>query len=412
MRDAASALEATDRIVVMGAGKAGATMSVALEASLGERLDSVVGWVNVPAGTERPTRRIHLHPARPMASNHPTEEGVAGSREILRLARSAGPNDIGIGLWSGGGSALLPLPADGISLDDKQQVTKLLHECGATINEMNTVRKHLSAIKGGRLAEAFAGRRLFSFILSDVVGDPIDVIASGPTAADPTTIADAVRVILVHELWDRIPLAVRSFFDRAIASPSANVPRVLPNGVTNRIIGNNALALGTAETVAASLGYRVVNLGSFIEGETANVACVFADIVRSVTRDGRPAAPPVCILSGGETTVTLPPAHGRGGRNQEFVLAMLDRLGPEGMAGVTILSGGTDGEDGPTDAAGAIADSQTLHRAAHSLNLKACLHLHDAYPFFAATGDLLMSGPTGTNVMDVRVILISPARTA
>jgi glycerate 2-kinase len=408
LRAALASLEPASRIVVMGAGKAGAAMSVAVEEALGDRLDTVAGWVNVPAGTELPTRRIRLHAARPPASNHPTEEGVAGSREILRLAKSAGPDDLGIGLWSGGGSALLPAPVDGVTLADKQAVTKLLHACGATINEMNAVRKHLSDIKGGRLAEAFAGRKLISLILSDVVGDPLDVIASGPTAPDPTTFGDVWAILANFDLPSKIPLGVRRHFERGLAGDVADTPKSLPGRIVNRIIGNNQLALAAAERAATSLGYRVLNLGSFIEGETRDVATVLAGIVRSVVRDSLPTAAPVCLLSGGETTVTLGERHGKGGRNQEFVLAFLDKVGRAGMREVVVLSGGTDGEDGPTEAAGAIADAGIHERAAAlDLDIGDCLHRHDAHPLFHATGDLVISGPTNTNVMDVRVVLIS-----
>jgi glycerate 2-kinase len=406
-------LDNARRIIVMGAGKAGATMSVALESLLSDRLDGVVGWVNVPAGTELPTQRIYLHPARPAGSNHPTEEGVAGSREILRLAREAGPDDIGVCLWSGGGSALLPAPAHGITLADKQSVTKLLHSCGATINQMNAVRKHLSAIKGGRLAEAFAGKALVSLCLSDVVGDPLDVIASGPTAPDPTTWVDVEQILNDRfRLTDKMPPTVKRLLERGLAGDIPETPKTLPGHVVNRIIGNNALALTAAERTAGRFGYQVLNLGSMIEGETREAATVFAGIIKSVVRDRRPFAAPVCLLSGGETTVTLSEKHGRGGRNQEFVLALLDKLGGDGMRDIVVLSGGTDGEDGPTDAAGALGDAGTWSRSAKkALTLAEFLSNHDAYSFFEATGDLVRSGPTGTNVMDVRVILIGKAST-
>jgi hydroxypyruvate reductase/glycerate 2-kinase len=403
----ADMLKDAPRIVVLGSGKAGTAMSVALEDALAGQLDKVVGWINVPAGTERPTKRIHLYPARPLGSNHPTEEGVRGSREILRLAREAGPDDVGLCLLSGGGSALLPAPAEGLTLADKQVVTQLLHACGATINEMNAVRKHLSAIKGGRLAEAFAGKALVSLILSDVIGDPLDVIASGPTAADPVTFAEVAAILERHELLDRVPPAVRTHIERGRRGEIPETPKRIWSHVRNVILGNNTKALAVAEATAKSLGYHVLNLGSFIEGETRQVAVALAGIVRSIRVNDIPLSPPACILSGGETTVTLTPNHGRGGRNQEFVLAMLAKLGLEAMRDVMILSGGTDGEDGPTDAAGALADDGTLARAAR-LGLGAEPHLarNDAYPFFHAAGDLLITGPTDTNVMDVRVILV------
>lgn len=392
-----AAIGDASRVIVMGAGKAGAAMSVALEDALGDAIQS--GWVNIPGGTEKPTRRIHLHAARPLASNHPTEAGVVGSREILRLAREAKPDDVGVCLLSGGGSALLPAPAEGISLADKQAVTKLLHACGATINEMNAVRKYLSAIKGGRLAEAFAGRRLVSLIISDVIGDPLDVIASGPTAPDPTTFADVQAILDKYALTARVPDAVRRRIAEGVLGNITDTPKELRPGVVNRVIGNNAIALAAAERAATGLGYRVVNLGSDIEGETQDAARAMIP---------RLAGERLCLLSGGETTVTLPAGHGKGGRNQEFVLALVAGMDPALWRRTVVLSGGTDGEDGPTDAAGAIADFGTLERArAAGLDASAFLDRHDAYEFFRRTGDLLISGPTDTNVMDVRVILSS-----
>jgi hydroxypyruvate reductase/glycerate 2-kinase len=301
----------------------------------------------------------------------------------------------------------LPAPVEGVSLEDKQQVTKLLHACGATINEMNCVRKHLSQCKGGRLAQAFHGRALLSLIISDVIGDPLDVIASGPTAADPTTFADAVGVLRHYQLIDRVPVAVWRHLEAGTAGRIPETLKALPANVHNYIIGNNARSLTAAQARAEELGYRVLNLGSFIEGETRHVATAMAGIVRSICSHRRPSAPPLCLLSGGETTVTLNEQHGLGGRNQEFVLAAAQKLGGEGLRNVVVLSGGTDGEDGPTDAAGAVADQETWRKAA-TLGLSAGEYLdrNDAYHFFEATGDLLKTGLTQTNVMDVRVILI------
>jgi hydroxypyruvate reductase/glycerate 2-kinase len=382
-------------------------MSAALEAALPDCLDRIEGVVNVPGGSELPLQRIQLHAARPGGSNHPTAAGVAGAQRILDLLRSAGPQDVALCLLSGGGSALLPAPADGVTLEDKQQVTKLLHACGATINEMNAVRKHLSAIKGGRLAQAFAGRLLISLIISDVVGDPLDVIASGPTAADPTTFADALQVLAKFQLTDRVPGAVLHHLQRGAAGALPETLKALPDHSRNRIVGNNSRSLLAAQRHAEQLGYRVLNLGSYIEGETRQAAVVLAGLVRSIRAEGLPVPPPVCVLSGGETTVTLVEKPGLGGRNQEFVLAAAAYLGEAGMKDVVLLSGGTDGEDGPTDAAGAIADASTLQRAARQgLAPAAFLARNDAYHFFQATGDLLQTGLTQTNVMDVRVLLI------
>jgi hydroxypyruvate reductase/glycerate 2-kinase len=402
------ALAGDGRFLVVGGGKAGASMAAGAETALADRLERVTGVVNVPAECVRPLQAIRLHAARPAGTNQPTPQGVAGVREILALVRSAGPDDVCLCLLSGGGSALLPAPPEGLTLADKQQVTLLLHRCGATIDEMNCVRKHLSAIKGGRLAQAFHGRILASLIISDVIGDPLDVIASGPTAADPTTFADALDVLDRYGPSAQVSPAVLDHLRRGKEGEITETLKTLPANAHNLVLGNNARALAAAEEKAAELGYRVLNLGAFIEGETRQVATVFSGIVRSIRTDGRPVSPPACVLSGGETTVTLGPDHGKGGRNQEFVLATAVELGPAGMRDVVVLSGGTDGEDGPTDAAGAIADAGTLARAAdRGLSLTAYLDRHDTYAFFEATGDLLKTGLTQTNVMDVRVILVA-----
>jgi hydroxypyruvate reductase/glycerate 2-kinase len=401
------ALASAHRIVVVGAGKAGAAMSAAVEAALADSLDRVHGVVNVPDEAVRPLRAIHLHAARPAGSNHPTAAGVAGARRILELVGAAGPDDVCLCLLSGGGSALLPAPVPGITLEDKQQVTQLLHACGATINEMNAVRKHLSAIKGGRLAQGFTGRTLFSLIISDVVGDPVDVIASGPTAADPTTFGDALAVLEQYQLIDAAPAGVVAHLRHGVAGAVPETPKTLPAPIKNDVIGNNVKSLAAAQQRAESLGYRVLNLGSYLEGDTQQLAVALAGVLRSIRLQGQPLAAPACVLSGGETTVTLAPDHGLGGRNQEFVLAAAVKLGHDGLRNMVILSGGTDGEDGPTDAAGAIADAHTLATAeALGLSPAGCLARHDAYRFFAQTGDLLTTGLTQTNVMDVRVLLV------
>jgi len=402
----AELLQSAPRILVLGAGKAGAAMSEAVESILANHLHKMDGWVNVPAGVTAATQRIRLHPARLAGSNHPTGEGVAGSREILRLAAAARPEDVALCLISGGGSALLPAPAEGISLEEKQAVTKLLHASGAAIHEMNAVRKHLSAIKGGRLAEAFRGRAIVSLILSDVVGDPLDVIASGPTAPDPTTFADALAVLERFQLLDRIPTAAKRHLEEGRAGRLAETPKMLPPYVENRIIGNNATALAAARNEAERRGFEVLDLGPYVEGETCEVASAFAGIVRGLQLNRSANGRPLCLLSGGETTVTLGDSTGKGGRNQEFALAMLIKLGPEGMRNIALVSGGTDGEDGPTDAAGAVADDATWSIArGEGLAPGDFLARHDAYSFFERVGGLLRTGLTQTNVMDVRVIL-------
>lgn len=410
----AEQLKPARRIIVVGAGKAGAAMASAVEDILSDRLDRIEGIVNVPAalngnaGECTPPQRIRLHAARPAGTNQPTADGVIGAEQMLQLVTSAAAEDVVLCLLSGGGSALLPLPVEGVKLADKQQVTKLLHACGATINEMNAVRKHLSGIKGGRLAQACSAGALYSLIISDVIGDPLDVIASGPTAPDPTTFTDALAVLQKYDLVHQVVPAVLDYLLRGQRGEVPESPKKLPNTVHNVIIGNNQRALRAAQSNAEQLGYRVLNLGSYLEGETREVGIALAGLVRSIRRDGWPLAPPACVLSGGETTVTLAREHGRGGRNQELVLALAHKLGAAAMTGVAALSGGTDGEDGPTDAAGAVADAETLRHAAQ-LNLDAgeFLRRNDAYSFFEQTGDLIKTGLTQTNVMDVRVLLVT-----
>jgi hydroxypyruvate reductase/glycerate 2-kinase len=400
-------LDAAPRILVVGCGKAGAAMAVAAEGSLRNHLGRVEGVVNVPNGFVERTERIRLHAARPVGSNHPTAAGVAGAEDMLRLLASAGPDDVALCLISGGGSALLPCPVEGISLADKQAVTKILHASGATIVEMNAVRKHLSRVKGGRLAEAFRGKRLISLVISDVVGDPLDVIASGPTASDPTTFADAIAVLERYGLTEKSPPAVIAYLRRGADGHSPETPKALPGNVHNVIVGSNAKALESSRAQAETLGYNVLNLGPNVEGDTSEVAVTVAGIASNIRDNGIRFRAPACVLIGGETTVTLGPSPGKGGRNQEFVLAALTHLGEAGLRNLCVLSGGTDGEDGPTDAAGAWATTETA-RTARSLGLNPEIFLarHDAYPFFERVGSLLKTGLTGTNVMDLRIILV------
>ncbi len=398
-------------VIVVGAGKAGAAMARAVEDALVDLVRSgrLTGWVNVPDNQVEQLRAIRLHPARPAGKNEPTAAGVFGSERIERLLMEAGRADVALCLISGGGSALLPAPVAAISLEEKQRVTALLHRAGATIEEMNAVRKHLSRLKGGRLAQRFRGRLLLSLIISDVVGDPLDVIASGPTAPDPTTFADALDVLKRYDLLDEVPPAVVQFLKDGIAGRVPETPKKLPRRVHNLVIGNNRTALDAAAREARRLGYRVVDLGAFIEGETREVARAFAGIVRSLLRDRKPATSPVCLLSGGETTVTLTPHHGLGGRNQEFALAVAHFLGEQLMRrGVVCLAAGTDGEDGPTDAAGGLVSAGVLRRAARlGLSAQEALARHDSYHWLAQSRGLFVTGPTGTNVTDVRVILVA-----
>ena len=403
-------LNGIGRIAVVGCGKAGAAMSHAVQKALGEELmaaKDLIGWVNVPDDCVDTLTRIRLHGSRPAGQNSPTEAGVRGTEEMLEILGALGPDDLAICLISGGGSALMPAPTDDVGLADKQAVTDLLSKNGATINELNTVRKHISKVKGGQLAAACRAGALVSLIVSDVVGNPLDVIASGPTAPDETTFADAIRVFERLELTDRAPASVLHRLRRGAAGELPETPKTLPDSVSNLVIGDNALVVSAADAKARSLGYNVINLGSHIEGETKDVAIVHAGLARGIQSDGTPTAPPACILSGGETTVSHVADGGKGGRNQEFALAALCKLRHHGMDGMIFLSGGTDGEDGPTDAAGAFSDAELL-AAARDLRADPENHLvtSRSYGFFDRTGGLIRTGPTHTNVMDLRVVLV------
>ena len=378
-------LSAFDRIHVIGAGKASAAMARAIESLLGRRITG--GWVNVPDGTAARLRRIHLH-----ASGHPVpdERGADGARRILEIAQAAGPRDLLICVISGGASALLPAPAPPLTLAEKQTLTRQLLASGATIHEFNTVRKHLSLIKGGQLARAAYPATVVSLLLSDVVGDDPGVIGSGPTVADPSTCADAVQILKKYKI--HTPLEALH-----------ETPKRLERS-HHVIAGSNRQAIDAAARCARELGYHTSVLSTSIVGETRDIASMHAAIAREILASGRPLRRPACLLSGGETTVTLR-GKGLGGRNQEFVLAAI--LALEGAGPVTVLSAGTDGIDGPTDAAGAIADSETLARAADlGLDARRFLDDNDSFHFFEPLQALLKTGPTGTNVMDVRVLLI------
>ncbi len=361
------------RIFVVGAGKASGTMARAVEQFLGGRISA--GSINVKDGDTARTRLIEL---RPCGHPVPDERGLNGARSIAEICTDAGENDLVICLLSGGASALTPYPAPPITLAEKQETTKMLLACGASIHEINTVRKHLSAIKGGQLARLAAPAHVLSLILSDVVGDDLDVIGSGPTAPDPSTFRDAFCVLEKYELRDRVPARVRERLKNgARETPKASDP--LFENVENIIVGSNQKSLESAARAAKDLGYRTLILSSSIEGETRDVARMHAAIARQIRTYEQPARPPVCVISGGETTVTMRNGSaGKGGRNQEFALAAA--IDAAGLEDILILSAGTDGTDGPTDAAGAVADGTTVARA----NAKAAdaLRDHDAYPFF------------------------------
>ena len=405
-------VESVGRLVVVGAGKASAGMARGLEEALGSDLvdQKLTGWVNVPGDCVVPLRRIHLHDARPPGVNEPTAAGVTGSEQILKLVSSLRPEDLCIVLISGGGSALLPLPVPGITLADKLAMTRTLSRHGATIHELNTVRKRLSRIKGGGLLRAAPAGHMFTLIISDVVGDPLDVIASGPTISDPSTAADALNVLRrfqnVPEA-ERIPQAI---WDELARQSAGAIETVVPTvHCHNCIIGNNQTALAAAIDRATELGYEVRSLGSDRQGIARDVGIELADLCRT----SRPASgeKPICFIGGGEPVVQLAETTRprKGGRNQEVALSALCHLWQEDLTGIAILSGGTDGEDGPTDAAGAIC-SDAVRDTVRKLNLDPfdALSINNSYPFFAETNGLLKTGPTHTNVMDLQIAVVHP----
>jgi glycerate 2-kinase len=407
------------RIAAVGAGKAGAGMAEAVENILGPQLrreKQLGGWVNVPADCVRPLACIHLHAARPAGINEPRPEGVRGAEEILRIVGSLGPDDLGLCLLSGGGSALLPAPADGISLEDKLAVTRHLSAAGANIDQLNAVRKQISRIKGGGLSRACRAGLTVSLIISDVPGDRLDIIASGPTVEDASTPEDALRVLdefrareagvsprIFAYLREKQKRHVQSFSPRvhAEAKLSSSNPRIL-----NLVIGNNATAVDAAGMEAERLGYaHAMSSSNQPEGFAEEVGRHLAEIALRM----RTGAGPNCLISGGEPVVRLVEAsrRGLGGRNQQLVLAALESLAEDGAAGVALLSGGTDGEDGPTDAAGAVLNEEILAAAkVRRLSPRDYLERNDAYRFFAQLGALIKTGPTQTNVCDLRVVLV------
>jgi len=405
-------LDRINRIVVVGAGKAGAGMSAGLEAALGADLvdQKVTGWVNVPTDCIRSLRRIQLHPARPAAVNEPTAEGVNGSECILDLVASLTNDDLCLVLISGGGSALLPAPIAGISLTDKLSVTRSLMNSGATIQELNTVRKRLSRIKGGGLVRAAAAGRMIALIISDVVGDPLDIIASGPTVCDSGTAQQALSVLQrffgTSHSGEKVPASVwRVLQDQARATIAA-APAAIQ--CRNVIIGNNRTALIAAAGRAAELGFEVRSLGTDRQGIARDVGVEFAKLCLIARDEHR--SHPICYLAGGEPIVKLTATDQprKGGRNQEVALAAGCHWGQIDADRMLVLSGGLTAEDGPTDAAGACFDHAVQSESRQrGLNPIEYLDINNSYPFFEQCGGLLKCGPTHTNVMDLQIGLIA-----
>ncbi len=396
-------LDGIREVRVVGMGKASAVMAKPVTDLLGDRISG--GIINVKHGHRYPLSGIQV-----VEAGHPVpdEAGLRGTKEMIRFLADTKAEDLVFCLISGGGSALSPAPADGLSLGDKRDVTRRLLDCGATIHEINSVRKHLSRIKGGRLARLAQPATLVSLVLSDVIGDDLDTIASGPTVPDPSTYYDCLRILTRYNLGEVIPQPALRHLEAGARgeipdTPKAHDPAFLKT--QNVVVGSNTLAVGAAQKKAMALGYHTLILSSSVEGETREVARVHAAIAKEVLETGNPVPSPACIISGGETTVTIR-GVGKGGRNQEFALAAA--LGIENLDRVLILSGGTDGTDGPTDAAGAIADGDTVERGrSRGLDAETYLANNDSYNFFLPLEDLVMTGPTLTNVMDLRLVMVS-----
>ena len=396
-------LNTFNKIFLVGTGKASNSMAQAIEEIFGDRMTQ--GVITTKYGHLLPLKKTEI-----VEAGHPIpdQKGYEGAKKIQSLLKESGSKDLVIFLLSGGGSALLPFPAGSIELKEKREVTQLLLDCGADIKEINTIRKHISRIKGGWLARWAYPSTVIGFILSDVVGDQLDVIGSGPTVPDLSTFDEAWEILKKYGLLNKIASSIQKHLQLGKEGKVEETPKpgdIVFERVYNSLIGSNILALRAAEKEAKSLGFNTLILSSSIEGETREAARFHTAIAKEVISSGNPIPKPACILSGGETTVTIK-GNGLGGRNQEFALS--GALEISGIEKVVLLSGGTDGTDGPTDATGAVADHTTIQRAkSMGLDPKAHLENNDAYPFFQKLGDLLITGPTHTNVMDVRILLIA-----
>jgi glycerate 2-kinase len=392
-------LSRIDRVFVLGCGKAGAAMALAVEDILGDRVGA--GFVVVKDGHLAATRTVVLAEA-----GHPVPDarGVQAAGRLLELASGAAADDLVIVLVSGGGSALTPAPAGDVTLAEKQTVTRSLLAAGAAIGELNTVRKHLSRFKGGQLARAAAPALVVTLVLSDVIGDPLDVIASGPTAPDPTTFTEALKIMRMRGLLADAPFSVRARLQAGARGEVLETPKPrdpIFGRVGHVIIGNNQLVVNAAMERARSLGYHSEVLTRELQGEARHMAQVLIERTRALE-------PPACLIAAGETTVTVR-GQGRGGRCQEFALAAA--LSIEGDDGLTVLAAGTDGTDGPTDAAGAVVDGSTVTRGRRAgLDMRAALDDNDAYRVLRATGDLIVTGPTNTNLLDLYLVVRGSAR--
>lgn len=388
------------KIYVVGAGKASFAIARALEETLGETIRR--GAINVKRGEKRKLEHIRVREAgHPI----PDEIGLEGAREVVDIAREARDGDLVFCAITGGASALMPLPAKGISLQDKKRTTSLLLRCGATIDEINAVRKHISAIKGGRLAMYIHPAEIINLVVVDEVAG----LPWGPTVPDTTTFEDAIHALKKHDLWEKIPHSVRKHLERGLSDQGLETPKPKDfEGLTvhNIILTNNEIACKAAKKRAEELGYESMILSTVLEGESREAGIVLAGIARDVEKNHRPLKPPCVLIVGGETTVKIVGEPGEGGRNQELALAASLKI--DGSGKIVISSIATDGTDGPTDIAGGIVDGHTLERAREKgIDVFKNLMKHNSSYVFRQLEDAIFTGPTGTNVMDLGVIVIT-----
>lgn len=397
-----------ERVMVLAVGKAAVPMAEAAAGVLGERLSTAQVVTKSASSFSLQTPRGH--PAfSVMAAGHPipNDQSVLAGQRAAELLQGAGERDLVLLLLSGGGSALLTRPVAGVTLADLQALTRALLASGASINEINTLRKHLDSVKGGGLARMAYPATLAALVLSDVVGNPLDVIASGPAVADTTTFGDAWAVLERYTLADSAPAAIVAHLQRGLAGEFADTPKpgdAVLAGVAHVLVGSNTLAAVAAMQAARAEGFTPLLLTTFLQGEAREAGRMLAAVAREISASSNPLPRPACIIAGGETTVTLR-GNGRGGRNQELALAAVNDLA--GLENSVLVALATDGDDGPTDAAGAVVTGATLARAGeHGLDPLASLARNDAYPFFDTLGDLLKPGPSGTNVNDLAFVFV------
>jgi len=389
------------RVVCVGAGKASGRMAGTLEQILGEHLES--GMVIVKDGYGAPTQKIRL-----VEASHPLPDarGVRATKQILKIVKTLTKQDLLIVLLSGGASSLLCAPALGLTLTDKRRTTNMLLRCGATIHELNTVRKHLSAVKGGQLAQATSGK-ILTLIMSDVLGDDLATIGSGPTVPDPTIFQEAKTILKHYHIWNRIPERVRNHLNQGI---QGHIPETWKSRTRHSsrsrsmILANNQTAIAGMAKEAKRLGLRPYILEAPLQGEAKDLGTILGAMVKDIRDFGNPVRPPACLIAGGEPTVTIT-GRGKGGRAQECVLAAAQELA--GLLNVVVAGFGTDGTDGPTEVAGAIVDGKTVQRAKKKgISIENMLKEHDSYTFFNQVGGHIITGPTKTNVNDIYLMLV------